>query len=432
VYLSVTIKVMKVWIAVCLFVGAWGASGMLYEGHSLFAHKVSEVGVLCGVAGYLLFALSLFLSTRWKKLEDWIGGLDQVYQLHHRLGIWAFSFILAHPIILASKWLPHQLNRFFLFFLPIHKRFSVDLGVYAFWLMIAIIFVTVFKIISYDKWKIIHKVMSFVFVLATFHIILMQRVFGFSQWLLLIPMGIGFFGIIYRQFLFSFFVKTFKYQVVKSKPLNDNVLEVVLRAVGEPIHFIPGQYAFIHFEGANITQEQHPFTLCNERDGEISILVKVRGDFTKSLYEFLKPNYTAVLEGPYGRFDYSKAGNSQIWIAGGIGIVPFVIWAKILLESKERGIDIDFFYCTHKRIDAIYVKEFEQLRDENPNFHFHFICSEEKHRLVAQDQIAICKDLNKREILMCGPQRLTRDLKKQLMQLGVKEEKIHFEDFEFF
>src|SRR5690606_25944239 len=133
----------------------------------------------------------------------------------------------------------------------------------AYWMMIIILAVTLLKLLPYDKWKLLHKFMSVVFILASFHILLSNNRFGtqFAYSLLLIPMAIGFWGILYRQVFFSLFVKQSLFEVVKVKNINDNVVEVTLQARDGTLQFNPGQYGFFSFDGPLLTNESHPFTL---------------------------------------------------------------------------------------------------------------------------------------------------------------------------
>lgn len=393
------------------------------------------IGSILGVGGYFLFSLSLLLSSRWRRLEDWLGGLDRIYHLHRQIGVWGFALSLIHPWAYSIRWVPHNLDKFFLFAFPIHGRLSVNLGAYAYWLMIIILGITLLKLLSYDKWKNLHKFMSIVFVLATLHIFMSERKFD-SEWaqpLLLIPTAIGFFGILYKQVLFSFLVKQTSFEVIDVKNVNDNVVELTLKLLKGSIQFIPGQYGFFSFNGPNLTKESHPFTLIETSDDStIIILIKARGDFTKNLFDHIKKGYTANLQGYYGRFYYNNTGDSQIWIAGGIGIVPFIAWERALKQDSNKKQKIDLYYCVHRKEDAIYFSEFQDFSRANPDFHCHLHCAEEDNRINVEKIQNSCGGLNGKKILMCGPIKLTQGLKREFQKVGVKKRDIYFENFEFF
>jgi predicted ferric reductase len=397
--------------------------------------QLKGLGSVIGVAGYSLFSLSLFLSSRWPKLEDWFGGLDQIYHTHHQFGIWGFILILIHPFVMGAKWLPQRIDKFLWFIFPVHARLSVNFGSIAFWLMVFIIGVTIIKIFPYDKWKITHKFMSLVFLFASYHILFSENSISsspISQNLMYIPFLMGLSGILYKQVFVSFFKKNPVFRVVKTKRINDNVVEVELVPERGKIDYIPGQYVFFSFQDDQLTKESHPFTLTGAaKESQISILIKSRGDYTNSLYRHLTKGSKAHLEGPYGRFDYKKAGKSQIWVAGGIGIAPFIAWVRAMRASGDDR-SIDLFYCFHRKRDPVFVEKFEQASRDLPNFRYFLFCSEENNRINAQKIMTLSEGFQGKDILMCGPKRLTYELTSQLKALGVRSKNIFFEDFEFF
>jgi len=416
---------------VSVFVVAWLWLVLEHRGHRQAFYAIKVVGSTFGVIGYVLFSLALFLASRMKVLENWIGGLDQIYRLHHRLGLWGFYFLLAHPLIQSIKWIPQNPKKFFLFIFPFHHSLSVNLGSFAFWLMVIIIVITILKLLPYDRWKLIHKLMALVFVLASLHFLLSRDRLssGISSLVLLfIPMGLGLFGIIYKQVYMAFFFKSPVYVVTNTSKITDNVVLITLKPEGKPILFTRGQYAFFSFVG-EVSREQHPFTICHFQDSSISILAKVRGDFTKALYNTVNAGMRARLEGPYGRFDYTRGGKDQIWIAGGVGIVPFLAWGETLATWPGK---VDLFYCIHRKADAVFLDKFDKMKEENINFAFRVFCTEENQRLSVKELQEIEGSLEKKEVFMCGPRRLTHPFVKELVRAGVNRGQIQFEDFEFF
>lgn len=411
------------------FVGGWLWLSLLQHGHRHAFFAIKAISSTVGVIGFSFFSLSLFLSSRLKVLENLFGGLDQIYRIHHRLGLLGFYFILAHPFIEAFKWFPQ--GRFFWFVFPLHHRTAVNLGSIAFWLMVVIIVFTFIKLLPYDKWKIVHKLMAVVFILASLHFLLSNRRFGHAiapLILLLVPVALGLFGIVYKQIYLAFLSKRPTYVVTKVSKMTDNVVMITFKPEGKSIQFIPGQYAFFSF-GGKLPREQHPFTACDLYDSTFSILAKARGDFTRKLYDTIDLGMRAHLEGPYGRFDYRRGGKDQIWIAGGVGIVPFLAWSDSLADWPGKCV---LFYCVHRNEDTVFAQTFRQIKAVQANFDFHLYCTEKKQRLTVQHIQQSEGNLEDKEIFMCGPRRLTHPFVKALTQAGVKRYNIHFEDFEFF
>jgi predicted ferric reductase len=87
-----------------------------------------------------------------------------------------------------------------------------------------------------------------------------------------------------------------------------------------------GQFAFVTF----VKQEgSHPFTIASASETSLSRVVfqiKALGDYTKALGTKLASGQSVMIEGPYGRFtlDHASSDSPQLWVAGGIGITPFL------------------------------------------------------------------------------------------------------------
>ena len=400
------------------------------------AWALSALGQLAGLTGMSMLAVTFVLSARLRWLEDVFGGLDSVYRLHHRLGLWAFGLLVAHPLLLAGRFLPTQVERAVLFVFPTHNRWAVNLGVYAFWLMALLLLVTVTTWLPYDKWKISHKGLALVMVGGAVHMWALESTRGLPVavaenaglwWYMTGIVGVGLLAAGYKTLLLPRLPQA-QYSVSSVERLNDDVLAVRLSPVDDPLDAEPGQFVFVTFHADDLSREQHPYTLCGPPDAETeTITVKALGDYTSRLYERLSPGTRASLEGPYGRFDYRDGGRRQIWIAGGVGVAPFLSWARTLAHEREVSRDIDFYYCVHDRSDAVYQSEFDAIGDELPSVRVALVCSVEEGHLHARD----LEGLDDADIFMCGPKRLTRDLYRQLRGRGVPPARIHFEDFEF-
>jgi predicted ferric reductase len=133
------------------------------------------------------------------------------------------------------------------------------------------------------------------------------------------------------------------------------------------------------------------------------------------------------VEGPYGRFDYRMGSPQQIWIAAGVGVAPFLSWARHMEQTQDSMYRAMFYYCVHSRSDAVQYQEFEKIAARRGHLQVALVCSEERGRLRATD----IDNLDDKDIFMCGPKSFTNDLQRQFLQLGVAGDRIHFEDFEF-
>lgn len=401
-----------------------------------FRHNVKSWHIyssqLAGIIGFTLFAISLVLSTRLTWLEDLFGGLDKVYHTHHTIGKIAFSLLLFHPVILATRWIPQNTIKALQYLLPFHRRLAIDLGSWAFLIFILLMLLTLVIKIPYDKWKFTHKMTGVVFLLLTFHIFLLEQLVAANPLLsiyLALFAALGILSILYKIVFFRWLAAKKPYKVEKVHRLNEKVMEVTLEPKKDYLQFVPGQFCFVNYKDPSISSEAHPFTICSTSDShEITIIVKALGDYTNHLYKNLEEGINALVEGPYGRFTFRTYNQPQIWIAGGVGIAPFISWVEDLKKGPiPPDMNIDLFYCVNKLEESIHRQKFRKFENEYQGFSFHLECADKKGFFSARQ----IDDLQGREIFICGPKEMRRSLLKEFRELKVPKEYIHFEDFDF-
>lgn len=110
------------------------------------------------------------------------------------------------------------------------------------------------------------------------------------------------------------------------------------------------------------------------------------------------------VEGPYGRFNFRKGGARQIWLAGGIGITPFLAWAESLTEADSR--DIHLIHCVRTQGEAIGVETLRAAAARNPRFSFEVVVTTRDGRLTAERLIgAVPFAIRLADLWFCGPTR---------------------------
>ena len=118
---------------------------------------------------------------------------------------------------------------------------------------------------------------------------------------------------------------------------------------------------------------------------------------------------------------------SRSGFAAGVGVTPFLSWARHIEQTQDSTYQATFYYCVHGRSDAVQYEEFERIAAQQVNLQVALVCSEEQGHLRAAD----IGNLDDKDIFMCGPKSFTTDLQRQFLRLGVAGDRIHFEDFEF-
>jgi predicted ferric reductase len=386
---------------------------------------------LSAVIGFSLFAISFVLTTRIKAVEQYFGGLDKQYHKHHTIGKIAFLMVLIHPVMLSLRWFPNNIEKTFWYFLPVHSKIEINAGSWSLiGLSVLLLFTIVIKL-PYDQWKISHKFMRLFLLLAIVHVFGVNSFYEENRPLaiyFIIISVLAFSAFMYKALFYKWLAKKYPFKVININKLSNEVMEITLITKSADFSYIPGQYGFFQFISKGISKESHPFTICGtSKKGEITILVKSLGDFTLNLHDKLTLNTPALVEGPYGCFDYRTGKLKQIWIAGGVGIAPFISWCKDLENNYSLGLEVDLYYCVKKENEAIYLHKFEKQAKTTTNFRVHLSCSDQTGFLKVSD----IKDVKDKTIFICGPKDMRIALLKQFKTIKTPKENIIFEDFDF-
>jgi predicted ferric reductase len=388
---------------------------------------------LSGLLGFSLYALSLMLATRLSWLEDLFDGLDKVYHVHHTIGKAAFAFLLIHPLLLALRWVPHDIEKALWYIFPLHRKTEINLGSWALWGLVLLMLFTLISRMPYDKWKITHKFMGLFFIFGILHVFLLDDLIFENLPLAIYLVSLSVLGAVswlYKSVFLELEISKYHYTVEQVERLNEKIMQISLRPIDEELSFLPGQFCFFSFRDEALSREGHPYTICSAPEQQtITITVKALGDYTNRLYRELRPGVPALIEGAYGRFDYRQCSYPQIWIAGGVGIAPFISWANALQNTQPPPeFDAELYYCVNSRADAVYLQTFETLEQQLPGFSVHLTCAEQEGFLKADD----IPGVRDKKIFICGPKEMRQALLKGFDKLQVPRKNILFEDFDFF
>jgi predicted ferric reductase len=191
---------------------------------------------------------------------------------------------------------------------------------------------------------------------------------------------------------------------------------------------LPGQFAFFRFNGEKVGKEEHPFSISsNPADKFLRITVKYLGDFTAQLKQ-LEVGAKVIVDGPYGKFSYKNAHyEKQIWIAGGIGITPFL---SMFPDIRDDKYTVDLVYVLARESEAINLPEMLLHAKEHPNFRVATFDSSKQGRITAEIIRNYHGDLGDTSIFLCGPPAMMKSMREQFVALGVATSDIHSEEFE--
>jgi predicted ferric reductase len=425
------------WFLVLLFslfpVVLWILSPSFIPRFSSFSVSMSNIGQLAGLIGAAMFAINLMLSTRLKFIEKLFFGLNRVYYRHSQLGQIAFILLLFHPLFLLPKYAGNSFYKAALFLLP-GNNLPVNFGWLALVGMILLIIATLYIPLKYNFWKVSHKFFGLFFFLASLHIWFIPSDVSHYLPLRIYMLGISLVGLsayIYYTLLGKFFVKKFDYTVKSVNILNSKVVNIEMEPLQKRLQFNPGQFVFVSFNGERISSESHPFSITSSPDSNsISVTAKKLGDYTEKLGN-LPVGTKAKIEGPFGVFSYNiSENNRQIWIAGGIGITPFISMAKSLKLGDDYNIDL--YYCLKNESEAVYLNELKKISFSlNGKFKIIPYYSDSRGYINADVIERQSVKLGNKDIFICAPPTMIESLKMQLKEKGISKKFIYSEEFSF-
>lgn len=404
-------------IMVCLII-FWVIDLSLYKGDYEYSLQ-QVVGEILSSLAVTVLAVNFLMATRAKLIERIFGGLDKMYMVHRRAGIFAVAFLILHFIVI-----------------PKSPEFTIGkpMGLLALVLILIGVILSaapVFKRkIKYHKWVNIHKSMGLFYVLGIAHSINVSTLTSELPIVRTYVYGTAFIGIIawiYRAFLYNIFNKKLDYTVTTIKHFENDTMEILLKPAIKKLAFEAGQFTFVSYDGIN-KNEPHPFTISNHpSDDHLRFTVKALGDYTADLQTSLKEGTKAKVQGAFGHFNFKKAKyKKQLWLAGGIGITPFLsflrevntdynvmlVWSVKSIDQADYKNDIENIVAQKNNIDFV-------LWDSDSKGHFSI---DKKYKSTA---------IKNHSIFICGSEVMRESYIKQLLQKGVPIRDIHYEEFSF-
>jgi predicted ferric reductase len=416
----------------------WAATAPLDTRFDGRFQTLTSIALLLAYAGTAAFALNLVLGARVRAEETLFGGLDRMYRAHRVNGELAFALLLGHVVLILASRATISTETALDLLVP-GAGWIVFAGVLAFTGLTVAIIVTLFVRVNHELFVYVQRSFGVVFLGATYHVFTSSGPRSDSRALNLYLAALASLGIaafVYRSVLGSLLVRRRRYRVVRVNRLDECVTEFELEHLDKPLVFAPGQFVFVCFHSPMLEQQFgrllrnqfHPFSVTsapNERT--LRITVKAVGDYTRAM-RLLEPGAEAVVEGPYGSFGADIDNERQLWIAGGIGVTPFLSMARSL---NGAGPEVDFYYCVEHAPEAHFLDELQSVARKRARFRVELVPRETDGFLTGERLAAEKEDLAATDVLVCGPPAMIDSLRPQLEARGVARERFHAEEFGF-
>src|ERR1700744_3795222 len=192
--------------------------------------------------------------------------------------------------------------------------------------------------------------------------------------------------------------------------------------------FTSGQATDVSINKPGMEDDLHPFTFTSlASDDHLEFTIKIykgNNGMTEKLLD-VNAGDELILHDVFGAINYKGPG---IFIAGGAGITPFISILRQLKHDNQLAGQV-LLFANRTGQDVILKAELDEMLGQNhidvlsnpaaPGAHgSHIDKSLIKKYLTAKTEYAY----------VCGPDAFVADMKKNLLELGLKEEQVVIEE----
>jgi len=186
--------------------------------------------------------------------------------------------------------------------------------------------------------------------------------------------------------------------------------------------------------------ERHAFSLVNAPfQDELCVTTRMRDSAYKRRLKALEVGAAVKIDGPFGSLSlHSKAARAAVFIAGGIGITPFM---SILRHAAHENLPqpLLLLYSNRRPEDAAFLPELRELERQNPKFRIVATMTQmsrsgqlwtgETGMLDERVLGRVIGDLPSPVVYVAGPPPMVESLRMALGLAGIDEDDIRSEEF---
>ncbi|MFP4078851.1 MAG: ferric reductase-like transmembrane domain-containing protein [Candidatus Izemoplasmataceae bacterium] len=408
------------WKGILTLAGLFLLNGFLWLSATPIFEQPLESTVAQSVGATILLGFTaVFLLSTKNRLVTWLfGGLENVYSTHRWLAMGSLLLIFLHAQTASS------IIQYYRGDIPFE---AADMGPLARNLFIALIALALLaKYMKYEHWRFIHRLMVIPYLISAYHAFFISSYSLLSLsplgiWMMLMVLA-GTLSSVYMILIYRISAFNHKGRVKRVETIAKGVVEIEVELT-TPYPFKTGQFTFIKIEKAPFNGVPHPFTISGAGEGNVYFTIKALGDFTEGLAENLKTGDAFFLSRPYGHMTFEDFESPQVWVAGGIGITPFLSHLRTDYKGDKT---IDLYYSVKTKEEAVHLEFLRTLEKEHEAFTLHFSESD-KDGFLSVENITLDHHPS---VFMCGPVPMAKALKKEFAKTE-KHRTLIYEAFSF-
>ena len=384
-----------------------------------------SAGVLAGWAGTALLVASTLLIVREPRLAQALGGVQAMLRGHHVCGTLGYALLLLHPLALALDASHDSAGDGWALLDPRGQGAALWLGWTALLLLMVALATTFSLHLAWRRWRGWHRLLGPAVLLGLLHVALLLGATGPWPWLAVAAV----LAIAVRRGALDRGLTARPYRVTAVAHPAGPVIEATLAPLGGALALQPGQFVLLAFDGApgiGPAREFHPITVSAiDGDGALRVAIKALGPWSTRV-QALQPGALARLQGPFGDFRPDATPAPRLWVAGGIGITPFVAALRRAPPAEPTVL----LYLVREPGTAAFADELHALAARHPSLTLHLQAS----RDAATDLPPLLDrvpGLARHHVSACGPAPLLAALRQALAARGVPAAALQAERFDF-
>lgn len=453
-----------VFLTLAFWMGSKIAYSDWFENHWLYFSKT------CALTAVTLMGWLLLFTTRALWTERFCRGLDRVYALHSFIGKIVFVLLCLHPLFLSLSRIPNwgSWGSFFIIPYPSPQnsyQLGANIGALSWIALIILIYCAIYLLKPYRRWHFLHQWMGVFYCLSLIHIILVERdvanypfLFAWIWAWLLLGIGSLCWSRLYR------FVGPRKQYTIEWIESDSRLIMLKITPLKDKLMFKPGQWVFL--EAPSLGKERHPFSIASlpNKDGSLLFGIRIVGPWTERLQDLTK-GQKIIVYGPYGMFSdvFINSRKDCVCIGAGVGITPFIGMWSLAVHTPNRvdksghthktyssweeftqtwkSPNLDLFYLVNSEKDAIFDSVIQHSAISSQFIHskkthergylYHLLISNQSQYISLFDIAERVGNLKNKNILLCGPIPMIKRFKLQAKKLGIPNNQIFFEAFEW-
>lgn len=393
-------------------------------------------GLFLGTIAIVSMSWTFVLASRLNVVHALFGGFDRSYIWHRWFAIVSVVALIFHA------GANNGIRNGHLAFGATLEGLGRDAAKIAEILVIALIVLSILRLLPYSLWKLTHKLMIIPYVFSCFHFITAESTFpwlsGWGLWFGAV-MAVGLLAYLYRLLWIDLALSTVRYRVTGLEALSGAFTGLHLAPVGRRrVRARVGQFAFLR-ASTSPWAEPHPFSVASSpTDAGLSFFASVAGPWTAALGSSLSVGDEVTVSGPHGNLEVlAGRDRAHIWVAAGSGITPFLSAGDALatLATPPRLI-----YAFRGAASSIGLDTLRDWRDrglidliEHDSSRHGRLTMRTVHDLIAGELAAGKRAGQAPErrlhVAVCGPFDLIRAVQKTARGLGIRS--VDFEMYDY-